>query len=461
MSGHGNAKTKDVETLLGNPKKAIIAMMIPMIVAMVVQTANNLIDSVWVAGLGNSALAAVGFAFPLFFILMSIGQGVGIGASSAIARHLGREDKDMAEKTASQGFYMMLVASIVFAVLLTIIAEPLLILLGAQDVLAETMAYCIPIFIGTPVFLMAGILSSILRAEGAARRSMNIMVIAAVINIILDPIFIYTFGWGMAGAAWATVISSFLPILLVVHWFFVKKDTYLRLRLRAFKFNKEIDWDILKVGVPACAEMVVISIASMIMNVILVMASGDNAVAIYTSGWKIIQLIMIIPMALGSAVVPIFAVAYGAKNSEKLKETYNYSMKIGVLITTIVSIVLFFTAPWVVYMFTYTPETQVLAQEMTDLVRMGCIFLPFLVWSFVGAGFFQAIGKGLYSLITCLIRNGMQLPICLAIALAGSTLSAMWLGVTVAEIVGAIVTGVWSIWLLHNIARKLKPQTFQ
>ena len=234
-------ETDDVKTLLGNPKKALIAMAIPMMIATVVQSANNMIDAVWLAGLGAGALAATGVVFPLFFVVMGFGNGIGVGASQALSRRIGAGDYDGTSKVAAQAVMIGLAGGLVMTVAFLLSAEPLLSICGAGEYLDECMEYAIPILLFIPVFLIGSILSGLLRSEGASKRAMNIQVVGAAINIVLDPIFIYIFGWGIAGAAWATSISMTVSMVMGLYWYFIKKDTFVRIPLRGFRFDKGLD----------------------------------------------------------------------------------------------------------------------------------------------------------------------------------------------------------------------------
>ncbi len=186
-------ETEDVKTLLGNPKKALIAMAIPMMIATVVQSANNMIDAVWLAGLGAGALAATGVVFPLFFVVMGFGNGIGVGASQALSRRIGARDYDGTSKVVAQALMIGLAGGLVMTVAFLLFAESLLSICGAGEYLDECMEYAIPILLFIPVFLIGSILSGLLRSEGASKRAMNIQVVGAAMNIVLDPIFIYIY----------------------------------------------------------------------------------------------------------------------------------------------------------------------------------------------------------------------------------------------------------------------------
>ena len=442
--------TKDVETLLGNPKKAILAMAIPIIIALLVQNANNLIDTVWVAGLGPDALAAVGLVFPIFFIMISIGNGIGIGSSSAIARFLGMGDKESADRTAAQAVVLGIIGSVTIAVLLYLFREPLFIALGAGDVLQECMDYATPIFITCPLGILNGIMANLLRSEGASRKSMYSQILAAVINMCIDPFFIYDYGLGLglAGAAWATALSFLFSLMLICYWYFVKKSTFLRISLRGFRFDSKLDLAIFRVGIPASIEMIVISLSAMILNTVVIGVADTDGVAIYSSTWKIIQFAMIPIMGIGSAVVPVCAAAFGMKKYENIRTAYWYSIKVITLVVLVEAAIMLLAAEPIVTIFTYSDDTAVLREDMAFGVRICCSFLIFIPCGFVSAGFFQSLGMGTKSLISSIIRNFLSIPLCYFIA---TDIQTFWYGICIADILGTALILIWALIVMRYL----------
>ena len=449
--------TKGVDTLLGNPRKAILAMSVPLIIAMIAQSANNLIDAVWVAGLGPDALAAVGFIFPLFFILIGIGNGVGIGASSAIARHIGRGDKVGVDSTATQSIVLITIFGALMTAFMLVFQRDLLVMMGTDHTIDLCVEYGTPIFAMTLLFFFNGLLSNLLRSEGAAKRAMVTQVLAAVINIILDPFFIYDYGlgMGMAGAAWATIVAVAISFTLIFFWFFIKRDTYIKISVKHVRLEKATVYDILRVGIPASLEMIVMSLFSIVVNLIIVMSDrGTDGLAIFSSTWRIVQMLMIPNMAIGGAVVPVFAAAYGARRFDKIKEAYFYALKVCTVIMTVLVIITLITADWMVMLFTYSDSVAVLKDDMASCLRILSLFLPFMSWGFVGAGLFQSMGLGLYSFICTVVRNGLQIPAAwILLVTVGTTVSITW-GISSMEILGSIIGGLWSLLLLRSIIRK-------
>jgi Na+-driven multidrug efflux pump len=174
-----NHRTKGVEILLGNPKRAIIKLAWPMIIAMSVHTIYNVVDAIWVSGLGADALAAVGFFFPFFFMAMAIGVGLGIGGGSAISRRIGANDKKGADQVAIQTLVFMVVLSIIFTIPFFIFAENIFTLIGAGETVGMATAYGRIMFAGTIIIFFTQVANALLRAEGDAKRAMYAMMLGA------------------------------------------------------------------------------------------------------------------------------------------------------------------------------------------------------------------------------------------------------------------------------------------
>lgn len=450
--------TKDVEVLLGDPKKALISMTIPIAIANIILTLNNIVDGIWVAGVGTSALAAVGVVFPIFFIILGIGNGIGIGASQAIANRIGANNFEGANKAASQAIVLTCIAGVACTAIFLLFSKPILTVCGAGDYMDDCYAYALPIAIGAVAIMLSSLFCGLLRSEGAAKRSMIIQIAGVVLNMIIDPIFIYTFNFGIMGASVATIISMMLSIGIGVYWYCIKRDTQIKISLRNFRFDRKLDTDILKVGLPASIEMAMIAISAMLMNLILLKVDPTNGVAIYSAGWRVIDMVMIPVMAFGNAIVPICAAALGANQREKIRDAYFLATKYGVIIMLILASITALAAPIIVVAFTYSESTSALAPDMITFIRICCIFLPIIPWGFVSGGFFQAMGMGGKALISTIIRNCISLPICYTLSFGGD-LSSIWYGLDIGEIVGTILMGVWAVIILKRIVREGLPNS--
>jgi len=437
--------TKGVQTLLGNPKKAIIKLSIPMIVAMSVHTLYYFVDGLWVAGLGPDALSAVGFFFPFFFLIMALSTGIGVGGSSAISRMIGAKDKKNADAVASHTLVLMVIAAVVLALPFFIFAPTIFARLGAGPVATMAGAYARIIFGGTLIIFFGQVASALLRGEGDVKRAMTVMMISSGMNIILDPIFIYLLKLGVAGAAWATMISICFSSGYLFYWFFIKRDTYVSIKFRGFRFRKAILSEILKVGIPTSFQQMTMSIAMLILNLIAVKAGGTDGVAIFTTGWRVVLFATLPLFGISTAVVSVTGAAYGGKTYKKLDSAYMYAIKIGVAIELVMAAIAFILAPQIAWLFTFTQESVRIRADLINFLRIMCIFFPAVSPGMLSSAMFQGTGKGIHSLAVTFIRTillAVPLAYCFAV-IFDLQLTGLWWGVVLGNSLGAIIAFTW------------------
>lgn len=454
--------TAGVALLTGDPKRAILKLSIPMIAAMLLMSTYNLVDAIWVAGLGSDALAAVGFMTPVFMILMGLSVGLGAGVTSAIARRIGAGNREGADNTAVHAILLSLVLSAALTLPLILLAGPVAILLGAGDTTGLATVYGQTLFTGTVFVLFTNIAYAILRAEGDMKRTMYAMGASSIINIVLDPILIYGAGMGIAGAALATVISIALVSVVILFWFFVRKDTYVSLSRRVFSPDPSTIIDILKVGLPASLEFFLMSALAIIINSLLVGISGTDAVAIYTTGWRVVMFAIIPFVGISTAVVSVGGAAYGARKYEHLKTAHTFSVGLGVVIAIAMSVITWLIAPQIALIFTYSPESAHLAPGIVVFLQIMCFFYPFVPPGIMSGSIFQGTGKGMTSLAISVLRNLLFIALftwALAIPM-GMGEAGVWWGIVAGDTLGGIVGYLWArLYIARLIATANGPHT--
>ena len=465
-----SSKTKGVETLLGDPKKAIMKLAVPMIIAMSATTIYNLIDALWVSGFGKDfftnsevsnigidALAAVGFVMPFYMMIISIAVGVGVGSGAAISRRIGADDKKGADNVAIHSIVLTLIIASVFSILLFLFADSLFIIIGAERTADMAISYGRVIFSGSIFLFFSNIAFAILRSEGDANRAMYAMMVGAVTNIIIDPIFIYTFGMGVVGAAYATILSFALASFILVYWLFFRKDTYVSFKFNEFKFNKEILKDIFKVGLPASFQQLSMSITMIAIIIIIGIAgNGENGVAIYNTGWRVVMIAILPLLGVATAVVSVTGAAFGAKSYDKLNTAYMYAAKTGLIVEIILAIVIFFLAPFISTVFTSRPEDIIIRPDLVIFLQISCFFYPGAAFGISSSAMFQGTGKGIYSLIATLLRT-IVLTIVLALIstfVFKAGLIGLWWSIVIANLTGSVISFSWGKLYIRNLIHK-------
>lgn len=398
-------KNSNIEMITGDPKKAINTLSLPIIASMFLIFANNIIDSIWVAGLGAEPLAALGYITPLFMILVGFGNGIGAGGNSLISRFIGAEDRHSANNAAIHNLILSFIVSIFISSIFLLFMEPLLLMMGASSVIDYATQYGFIIFSLSFAILVPPIVGGAFRAEGDIKRATIPMALAAIINMILDPIFIYTFNMGIAGAAWATALGPFISLLLMFYWIFVKKDTYLSYSFKDFKNDFAMYKNILVVGIPASLEQLVLSVLTIFINYMLTIISGSVAVAVYTAGWRIINIGMLPAIGVGTAAISVAGVAFGAKKYENLRITARYAVKVAFIASIIVCILLIVFSNQIAYIFSYSENSSNLAPLIADFLQIMSLFILYVPFGASAGNVFQGVGKGTISFILTTFRE--------------------------------------------------------
>ncbi len=438
--------TKGVQLLRGDPKKALVRLSIPMMIGMSVQTIYNLADGIWVSGLGPEALAAVGLFFPVFMGIIALAAGLGVGASSAIARRIGARDKEGADNVATHSVLLGLIVGIVIALTTLPLIDEILMAMGARGRTVElAVEYSRVLLAGAVVVVFNNVGNGILRGEGDANRAMYAMVLGFGLNIVLDPVFIYTFDFGVVGAAYATMVSMVITSLFIAYWLFIKKDTYVDISPKEFSPSREILKDILRVGLPSSLSQLSMSIAMFFLNRIAIMAGGENGVAVFTSAWRVTMLGIVPILGMAAATTSVTGAAYGERNVEKLEIAYLYAIKLAFMIELAVVAFIMLFAPQVAYLFTYSESAQVIKGDLISALRTLPVFLVLTPFGMMTSAMFQGIGEGEKSLLLTIFRT-LVMQVGFAYIFVHYTtlgLRGVWIGIVIGNMVAAIVGFLW------------------
>ena len=445
---------KNVELMRGEPEIAVRKLAIPIMISMLLTASYNIVDGIWVAGLGQAAIAGIGFVTPIFMILNGVSVGLGNGATSSISRAVGAKNHEGASKSATHSILIFLIASIVLTIFLLLIQEPLLVSYGASgQSLIEGINYGTPLFLGLFAFMFANGGSGILRGEGDMKRAMYAMIVSVVLNFILDPLFIYILNLGSAGASLATIVSSFASAVVILYWILIKKDTYVDVNFKGFKFESSIAKDILKVGIPASLDMLMMSIAMSFYLMFISSIGGEYGIAAFTSGQRL-YLFGIMPLtAIASAVAAVSGSAYGAKNWDYLSRTHLYGTKFAMLFSIAIMLILVVFAPQLSMIFAYTPDTAPLIPEITNFLRIASFGLLLVGIGMPSSFFYQGIGRGTTSLVWTIIRELIFTVTCTYIfgIVFDWGLTGIWTGLAVGRIIASVLNFTYARYTIRKL----------
>ena len=396
---------KNIESIIGDPKKAINRLAYPTILSMLLMYANNLIDSMWVSGLGSGPLAALGFMSPLYLVIIGFGVGIGAGANSLISRLIGAKQYGESNNAAIHSIVLASIVSILILLIGVFFLRDLLILFGASEVIDFAMDYGMIIFLTSYIILFPAVVSSLFRAEGDIRRSAVPLVVNAILNMVMDPIFIYYFNWRIKGAAIATVLSTLANLLMMLYWYFIKRDTFIKLSLKYYHRKMEIYKEILLVSLPASCEEVIYSIVAICFNYLIFITAGTMEVAIFTVVWRFVSIGFLPCIAIGVSTITVSGIAYGARNYENFKTTINYSTFISFIITLIICAIFFVFAHPISEGFNFINGNPQMTERTAEVLRIMVFYNLFIPFGATAAYVYQGVGSGFKSLALTILRE--------------------------------------------------------
>lgn len=383
--------------------KLLKSLSIPAMIGMFVMALYNVVDTIFISyGVGIDAVAGVTVAFPIMMIMMAVSAAMGIGGASVISRRLGERKEEEANHVFGNIISVILIISVIGVISSFTILEPILRLFGATpDILGYAFDYMFPILIGTFFFSFAFATNNIVRSEGNAKFAMMTMIIPAVINIILDPIFIFGLNMGVRGAAVATVISQASVTLIILHYFLTGKST-LQLRLVDLKLKLSILKEVIAVGLPAFAQQAAGSVMMIAINTMLIRFGGDMHVGIFGIIQRIIMFTVMPMMGVMQGMQPIVGYNYGARNFERLRETVVLGLKVTVFLSFLIFALVMAVPHWLMMIFTSDPEVIQAGSEYLRIM-FSAVFL--IGGQVIGSGLYQALGKPKQALILSLSRQ--------------------------------------------------------
>ncbi|MFC1528139.1 MATE family efflux transporter [Candidatus Neomarinimicrobiota bacterium] len=434
-----------------NPKKALWTLAIPILTGMSIQTIYTTVDMIYIGRLGGEAIASIAFNMPLLFFVLGLSMGLGSGVTASIARFIGANDKMNADNGAEHALLIASIISVIMVIIGVLFGKQMLAILGAPpEIINMSWSYLRIISIGLFFMVFSGFFRSILAGEGDMKTPMIITAIGTILNIILDPIFIFVLGFGVPGAAIATVISQATVFAIFIYLFLIKKNTYITFRLRDFSFSKYIIFDMMRVGVPASMAMIIMSVGQAVFNKILVSYSAFS-VAAYQIGGRIDVVIFLPIMAIATAMTTLVGMFYGAKDFENVKLIIRYGMLRSIFITTISSTTIFVLAPLIVKVFSNELEIQQIA---VTYLRLIVFIYPLVSFAMTSGRVMQGLGMGMPMLVTSTIRVlGVSVPLALIFNyILNKPIEWMWYAMMTSTIV-ATVTAV--IWLRYALKRRM------
>ena len=438
--------TMDINPLL-------VRLSVPMMISMLVQALYNVVDSVFVSHVSESALTAVSLAFSLQNVMIAVGVGTGVGVSSLISRRLGERDQEAADNAATHGIILSAITYVAFAVFGAIVARPFTALYTQDaEVLSMGTTYITIVTVASFGFFFAAVIEKMLQATGNMVMPMIIQLVGAVANIIFDPILIFNSNMGVAGAAYATVGGQILSMIVGLCILFFGNHA-IALEFKGFRFHGKTIKDIYVVGLPSIVMNAIGTLMTMAINGIL---AGFSAVAVNVFGvyFKLQSFVFMPVFGLTQGLMPIMGYNYGARNKKRVTG----AVKIGCVIALIIEIaglIVFEICPGtLISIFNATPELHEIGDSA---LRIIAIHFPMAAIGITLSTLFQATGHGMYSLVQSVMRQLVVL-VPAAWLLSKISLGAVWFCFPISEFISLIVTVVFFVILYNKEIKNLdKP----
>lgn len=444
---------KDLTT--GSVRKHIIFLAAPMLVAMFMHNLFTLVDTFFVGRIGPEAIAAVAASFPVFFIIIALMTGLGIGVNSFVARSIGAKDFEKVNIIAENG---LIIAGALYLLALAVgffTIKPLVAFLGVQPNVAGFMKdYLSVIYVGSAAFFFGNIANAMLQGEGDAKTPMKALVIANLANIILDPAFIFGLGplpaMGVKGAAIATIIAQSIGAAYSYSHLFSGK-AFVKLRFRKLVYSPEIIRGILAVGIPTTASHGAVAVGSFFLNK-FVASFGSAALAGFGIAFRMESIAVLPALAISVATLSTIGQNIGAKLYDRARRASRFSTIAAFLFMELVGIMFFLSSPLWISLFTNSPEVIAYGKQYFSIVALAYGFLGL---RFIAVSSFQGLGKA--TSVLAITSFAFCLMIAAAYLLAFKLnlgLTGIWLGMLIANVIAGVLAQLWFRKTLKN-AEKL------
>jgi putative MATE family efflux protein len=426
--------------LLGEEKigRLLLKLSLPAGVAMVVMALYNIVDAIFVGrGVGTLGIAGIAVVLPIQLIITAAAQTIGVGGSSIISRDLGAGNTERANQTLGNMVTLIVILSTILVGLGYLFRTSILQLFGAnQEIMVYASDYYSIILAGTFFLNFCMTANNVIRAEGNAKVAMVSMLVSAVVNIILDPIFIFGFNMGIKGAAWATVIAQLVNLIFIVYYF-AGNWTGFKLHKKHLRLEKPIVKETFSVGGASFARQAAGSLMATVMNHSLLIHGGETAVAVYGLLNRLLAFIFLPMVGLTQGFMPIVGYNFGANNVQRVRQVLRLSNISATLMATGGFILIQLFAREMIWIFSDDP---ILLEQGEHALRLVMLGLPLIGMQIIGSGYFQALGKSLPSFFLSLSRPFLFLIPFVVLLPTLWGLNGIWIAFPIADTISAIVT---------------------
>ena len=433
-------------TALGteNIGKLLMQYAVPAIIAMTASSLYNMVDSIFIGhGVGTMAISGLALTFPLMNLAAAFGSLVGVGAATLISVKLGQKDYDTAQRVLGNVFVLNILLGVAFTVIVMAFLDPILYFFGGSD---ETVGYARDymyiILLGNTITHLYLGLNAVLRSSGHPQKAMYATIATVIINTILDPVFIYGFGWGIRGAAIATIVAQIISLMWQL-WIFSSKEELLHFHRGIFRLKRKIVFDSLAIGMSPFLMNMAACFIVILINQGLKKYGGDLAIGAFGIVNRLGFIIVMIVMGLNQGMQPIAGYNFGAKQYERVTKTLKLTIIYATGVTTFGFIIGMLFSDTVVGIFTSDAELIELSAKGLRIVVM---FFPIIGFQMVTANFFQSIGMASKAIFLSLTRQMVVLLPCLLILPRFFGAAGVWYSMPISDLLASLIAGTMLVW---------------
>lgn len=433
-------------TALGteNIGKLLMQYAVPAIIAMTASSLYNMVDSIFIGhGVGTMAISGLALTFPLMNLAAAFGSLVGVGAATLISVKLGQKDYDTAQRVLGNVFVLNILLGVAFTVIVMAFLDPILYFFGGSD---ETVGYARDymyiILLGNTITHLYLGLNAVLRSSGHPQKAMYATIATVIINTILDPVFIYGFGWGIRGAAIATIVAQIISLMWQL-WIFSSKEELLHFHRGIFRLKRKIVFDSLAIGMSPFLMNMAACFIVILINQGLKKYGGDLAIGAFGIVNRLVFIIVMIVMGFNQGMQPIAGYNFGAKQYERVTKTLKLTIIYVTGVTTFGFIIGMLFSDTVVGIFTSDAELIELSAKGLRIVVM---FFPIIGFQMVTANFFQSIGMASKAIFLSLTRQMVVLLPCLLILPRFFGAAGVWYSMPISDLLASLIAGTMLVW---------------
>ena len=432
----------------------LFRLSLPASIGMIVQALYNVVDAIFVGrGVGAMGIAGIAIGFPIQLAVMAIAQTIGIGAASIVSRSLGAKNLERAEKTMGNAFSFAFILGTSVMIFGLIFIDPLLAIFGStQTILPYAKAYLSVILFGSIFITFNMAMNNIVRAEGNAKVAMGTMLVGAITNMILDPIFIFGFHMGIKGAALATVIAQGVTFVWLMYYF-LKGKSVMRFHIRHLKPDKGIATEAFAIGASSSVRQISGSVLVAILNHTLAIYGGDISIAIFALVNRLSMFALMPAFGVAQGFQPIAGFSYGAKRYDRTKKSLYLAIIVATIITTAGFLVMVLFPSQLIGLF--TTDQDLIASGIMPL-RIIVLTFPFVGFMVVVSTLFQAIGKPVQALILSMARQIIFLIPLIFILPRFFKLNGVWYSFPLADFLTMMLTVVLFIREVRTMKEKIE-----